>query len=696
MRLPSARSFLLLTALTAFACGGRDTTGSRPEAAAVRTGAPPSVLLITVDTLRPDALGWIGATNTTPAIDRLAADAFRFPAAVAPVPLTFPSHAAMMTGVLPRRLGLRDNGQTLGSEPRTLAEALRGRGLVTAAFVSGFPLARAFGLDRGFEIYDDRFSAGEGASLERPASETTDAALEWLSSAPAPWFLWVHYYDPHYPYEPPPDLVRRGARGAYEGEVAFVDRAIGELLAGAESVAGGALLTVFAADHGESLGEHGEGTHGFFIYDSTMLVPLLFRFPGAVRPGESGAPARLVDLTPTVLELVGAPALPDADGISLASTIGGGAQEIPPAYLETYQPWLSYGWAPLAAVRDERWKFISAPRSELYDLAADPDETTNVLDENRRLARILQGVQRAVVQRPPVGTAGQTIDAEAAAKLRALGYVGGTSAGEPPASGLRDPKDAAELRELLTEADVLMRAGDAEGAVPKFEAVLARDPGNRFALVRSGVALLALNDLDRAVPRLVEAVRASPEQPEVRTALAQALMRAGRAEEAVPHSMEAARLQPRRAIAWAELGTALGLAGRTGEAVKALQRAVAIEPRNPKLVARLAFAEHAAGRIAEAASHLERTAALEGDGFAYPGSLGILLADLGRDDEARHWLERSRSGEGDFAEARLRLARLEADRGEIESARRALAEAVAASPALRNRVRNDPKLAGLL
>lgn len=685
-------AFSLLLALLLATCRNRESLRDQQA----RTSSA-SVLLITLDTLRPDLLGWIGGRNETPAIDRLAEEGFRFPAAISPVPLTLPSHAAMMTGVLPRRLGLRDNGQMLGAEPVTLAEILRTRGYATAAFVSGYPLARAFGLDRGFDSYDDQFTMGEGESLERPAPDTAAAAVKWLASAREPWFLWVHFYDPHYPYEPPAEFARPGTKGPYDGEVAFADRAIGELLAAAESAANQAFLTVFAGDHGESLGEHGEGTHGFFVYDATVLVPLVFRLPGTIHPGESREPARLLDLAPTILDLLSAPSLPRADGASLVATLRGNPQEISPTYVETYQPWLSYGWSPLQAVRSAGWKFIAAPRPELYDLASDPGENQNVFDTNREQARALARLHRDILKLPALSTPKESPDPEAMAKLRALGYVGsGGFSAEPPAAGLRDPKDARELRDLLTAADLLLRAGEYRRAIPKFEEVLSRDPRNRFALLRSGVALLSAGAVARAIPRLETAVQLSPDQAEARSALAQALMRAGRAEEAVPHAMEATRLQPRRAATWADLGNALGLSKKPQQAVRAFERAVELEPHNSRLLARLAFAEHAAGRIREAAEHLERTAGLEGDQFPYSGALGIILADLGRADDAREWLARSREGEGDFAESRFRLALLEADRGDLKSARQALHEAVAVSPELRVRARRSPKLVDLL
>jgi choline-sulfatase len=679
--------------LLALACRKDGAPASR---ASSKAASRPNVLLVTLDTLRPDALGWVAGRNATPALDRLAAGGFRFPAAVSPVPLTFPSHVAVLSGVLPRRLGLRDNGQTLGAAPTTLAEVFRGRGYSTAAFVSGYPLARGFGLERGFDNYDDRFSAGEGESLERPAPETTKAAVAWLASAKAPWFLWVHYYDPHYPYEPPREFARPGARGPYDGEVAFADRAIGELLARAEVSAAGDLLTVFAGDHGESLGEHGEGTHGFFVYDATVLVPLVVRGP-RIAPGASAAPARLVDLAPTVLDLAGVPPLAGIDGVSLVPTLRGRGQTIPPAYVETYQPWLSYGWAPLKGLRQGSWKLIAAPRPELYDLSSDPREEKNLFDVERDRARELEIARQQLESLPPVGAPGKSADAEAVAKLRSLGYVGaGGDAGEPPPTALRDPKDGRALRDLLTEADVLLRAGKGARAIPKFDAVLARDPGNRFALLRSGVALLAAGDAARAVPRLTKAVESSPGQPEARSALAQALIRIGRPSDAIPHAMEVVRLQPGLASAWAELGTALGRAKRVPEAVRAFERAVELEPQNPSLIARLAFAEHAAGKVVEAARDLARTAALQGDAFSHSGALGVLLFDLGRREEARKWLAASRRDDPDFAEARFRLALSEADRGEPDAARRALAEAMTASPALRARARKEPGLAGLL
>ena len=625
---------------------------------------PASVLLITVDTLRPDALGWVAGRNATPVIDRLAGEGFRFPAAVAPVPLTHPSHSAMLTGLWPRRLGLRDNGQALPAGPATLAEDLRGHGYATAAFVSGYPLDSAFGLDRGFDVYDDALTRGAGpeGDLERPAAATAAAAAAWIRSAPRPFLAWVHFYDAHYPYEPPAEDRRPGARGAYDGEVAFVDRAIGALLPAIGADGPGDLLTVFAGDHGESLGEHGEGTHGFFIYDSTVVVPLFVRFKGQVAPGSSGQPARLLDVTPTVLDLLSLPPLAGIDGVSLRPLLEGGSSAAEPAYIETYQPWLSYGWSPLRAVRHRGWKLIDAPRPELYDLDVDPREERNVIDAQPERAAELRRLLQQAAALPAAGAAAPVADADALARLRALGYTGSSrSAAEPPSPGLRDPKDGRALRDLLTEGDLLLRRGQLRPAVARFDAVLARDPDNRFALLRAGVALLEQGEARGAIARLQRAVELDPRQPEARSALADALGRAGRHEAAVEQWQQAVRLQPGRAEPWANLGSALGRSGKPKEAVEAMARAVELEPRNPRLLARLAFAEHGAGRIEDAARHLRDAAAASAPGeFPHAGALGLVLLQAGHRDEARAWLARSRPSEPEYAEARRALARLEA------------------------------------
>jgi arylsulfatase A-like enzyme/Flp pilus assembly protein TadD len=552
-------------------------------------------------------------------MDALAEGGVRFPAAVSPVPLTLPAHASLMTGLLPRRHGVRDNGQVLGAGPATLAEVLRGQGYATAAFIGGYTLRAPFGLDRGFEHYDDELPGGEDAWRERPAARTTAAALAWLrarlASAEAgrpPVFVFVHYYDPHDPYTPPARLAQPGPRGAYDGEVRAVDEAIGELRRGLREMgADRDLLTVFTADHGESLGEHGEETHGFFVYDSTVLVPLVFHFPSRLEPAQSGLPARLQDIAPTVLDLLGLGGLGSVDGISLAPALRGGRQALPPAYLESQQPWLGYGWAALAAVRAEGFKLIAAPRPELFDLRSDPGEKSDLFDRKPEVARrLLAELRRMEGAAPPLDRPAP--DPETLEALRALGYSGGAArASASPGAGLADPKDRLAEKRALAEAESLMLRRDHARALAGLDAVLAVEPDNRLALLRSGAALIALRRPGEAIPRLERLVKIDPDHAEARYELADALTRAGDRTHAVEQWREALRLQPRRAVAWSNLGAVLLQAGRAGDAAAALERAHALEPRDAVLAANLGAVRY----------HLALTAAREG-----------------RPEEARRWL----------------------------------------------------------
>ena len=678
--------------------------GGLPAGAAAPPAAAPDVLLITVDTLRPDALGWVAGGDATPAIDRLAREGFAFAGAVAPSPLTLPSHSSLLTGLVPPRHGVRANGQLLGAGPRLLAEAFAAAGYETAAFVSGYPLSRAFGLARGFGHYDDALSEGEGQWLERRAPDTVAAALGWLRTAQRPWFVWVHFYDPHLPYDPVEKPPGKDARGGYDGEVAVVDRAIGTLLAGLEAAAAGRAeetpggaprLAVFAADHGESLGEHGEASHGYFVYESTIAVPLVFHYPGIVAAGRGEGAPGLVDVAPTILDLAGLPPLLDVDGVSLRPTLEGGEPPLAPSYLESFQPWHSYGWSPLRGVRHGDWKWIAAPVPELYRLDEDPMETTNVYPDNVARGRAMHRMLRQFLDREPVASSGVD-DPEVLAKLRALGYLGaGAAPGEPPAD-LPDPKARLPLRGLLTEGQELLDAGAFAGALAKLDAALAEEPDNPFALSRSGLALLRLGESAAAAERLRRALARGPGEVETRALLAEALGQAGDWQAAAGEWMEVVRRQPGVARHWSNLGGALGRGGEVERAVAALTRAAELE-RSPDRLSRLAFAEFGAGRLADAARHLEEAAALAGaPAFRHAGALGLILYRLERVEEARAWLARSSRTEPEYAEARLALARVEAAAGRAEEARRALGEALAARPGLRPEAQADPLLAPLL
>ncbi len=653
------------------------------------------MLLVTVDTLRPDALGFVAGVNETPAIDALAADGFRFPTTVTPTPLTLPAHASLMTALLPRRHGARDNGQVLPAGPATLAESLRAGGWTTAAFVSGFPLRALFGLDRGFAHYDDTLPLGTRARLERAADATTAAAVAWIASAPEPWFVWVHYYDPHDPYTAHGAFPRAGRQAAYHSEVAFADDAFGALRRGIAARDARPLLTVLTSDHGESFGEHGESTHGFFLYDTTVTVPLVVHFPGRVPAGTSTLPARLVDVAPTMLELLGLPALGAADGASLVAAMNGRADALPPAHLETLHPWLTYGWAPLCALRTADRKLVAAPRAELYDLSHDPAETTNLIADRPDEARTL-GDTLARMTPPVAATGARPEDERVRASLEALGYVASATGADEVPAGLPDPKDRVDMRRALLRADGLLRRERPREALAAFDAVLAEEPSNRFAMFRSGIAFVRAGAPRAAAERLGRTVQLDPSNADARFALADALTRSGEQERAVAEWREVVRLQPRRGVAWSNLGALLAALGRGDEARQTLAHAVEIEPHNPRLLTGVAETERMLGEHEAAVAHLLEAARVAPDEFRLAATLGALLLQQGRREEARAWLERSRPEDPDYAAGRLTLARDRSGQGDTAGASAALREALAVDPGLYGSAMADPELAALL
>lgn len=531
----------------------------------------PNVLLVTIDTLRPDSLGFIGGRNDTPVMDELAMSGHAFTGAISPVPLTLPAHASILSGELPHRHGVHDNGQLVPATLPLLPGILRQQGYRTAAFVSGFPLQRMFGLDRGFDHYDDVMTNGDEGWVERRAEETVAAVETWLAANPSdkPFFDWVHFYDPHDPYQPPREFWQPGERGAYDGEVAYTDYWLGKLIEQVRAASGSRpLLIVVTADHAEALGEHREKTHGYFVYDSTMKVPLILNWPGKIKHAIGADPVQLIDIAPTILALLGIDRMSGTDGISLAEGLDSGSIRVHPAYSETWLPWTYYGWSPLTAWRDGEWKLIDAPNLELYATGAVPGEQDNLAQTRTEVADRLTLALDAAKSRKTSIAIGQA-DEKAMERLRSLGYVGvGAAITEAPA-GLADPKLMLDVRDALQGAEGLLRDGRFAEAESLFEQVLESDPDNRFANLRSGVALLKLGRSTDAVARLQHAVTIDPHRAEGRFALGDALMRVGEFVAAADQWAALAELQPRRPEAWFNLAEALRKSGEVSRAGKA-------------------------------------------------------------------------------------------------------------------------------
>ncbi len=395
------------------------------------TASKPNVLLITLDTTRADRLGSYGyGRAATPNLDRLAARGVRFAQALSSAPLTLPSHASLMTGRQPYSHGVRNNGYfALSPDVATLAQSFAAAGYDTAAFVSSFVLDRQFGLARGFSAYNDTLDhepAGGAASLEleRRGDRTVAAATEWLAARQPgkPYFLWVHLYDPHEPYAAPSPLREQFSSQPYDGEIAFVDSLAGVLIG---KTAGSPGLIVVAGDHGESLGDHGESTHGLFVYESALHVPLIFAGAGVRNPAVVNEPVRLIDVAPTMLELAGLAPLSGVDGESLRPlmTAAATSENPTPVYAETYFPQFFMGWSPLRSLRVGRWKYIEAPEPELYDLSADAAERTNVLDRHASTAASLGRALEAMVAASTDKMTPLALSDQARQRLASLGYV---------------------------------------------------------------------------------------------------------------------------------------------------------------------------------------------------------------------------------------------------------------------------------
>lgn len=603
-----------------------------------KSAAPPDILLISVDTLRADRLGCYGATAVdTPAIDSLARQGVRFSNAFSPVPLTLPAHWTLHTGLEPWHHGVADNGMAADLPPgATLAEKLGAAGYDTAAFVSAFVLHSTFGLDRGFARYDDGPAAD--AALDRlahataPADERVGRALRWLQKrdrkSGRPFFLWLHLFDPHAPYDPPAEFRARYRGRPYDGEVAFVDQQLARLLAGLERLGvADRTLIVLAADHGESLGEHGEQTHGVLLYDATLRIPLIFRFPAALPAGAvREEPATLADLAPTVLAAAGlAPGR--ADGRDL---FGAGAAAARPLAAISEGPHRRFGWAPLTALRDGRFKYIASSTRELYDWQGDPGELRNLRDGEParadRMARAARAVDRELRDRLEQ-RAGAEPSAETRAGLAALGYAGGS----PPAR--RAPVDPGAALASLGELDAayqLFAEGRLELAERKLTALLGR-PDFPAGPTLEGLARLARL---RGDPAAAEAayLRLLAADSGNLTALAQLLLLArerGDLTLALVRARRLAALAPGDGGASRLLAETLAAAGDGAAAEAEWRRGLAAAPRAGWL--RLSFARFlaAAGRRDEARRELAPLAAAEDLPEDLHEAAGELAAEVG-------------------------------------------------------------------
>ena len=652
---------------------------------ALDTRADQNVLLITIDTLRADALSSYGGPAQTPNLDRLAREGARFAFAHAHAVVTLPSHTSILSGLLPYEHGMRDNsGFRVRPGTPTLATRLKARGFATGAFVGGFPLTKRFGLTPGFDVYDDQMPETRGAvemsMPERPAGEVVTRATAWVARQTGPFFGWVHVFDPHSPYRPPQELAGTYSAQPYHGEVAFVDRALGGLLDRLASLPRPTLVIV-TADHGESLGEHGELTHGMFAYEATLRVPLIV---ARVNPGASGAvtsgvvidtPVRHIDIVPTVLEAVGAERDTSLSGASLREIIAGTASGDRPTYFESMTYNLVRGWAPLRGVLAERAKYIDLPIPELYELRADPGEAANLANAQRDRLQVLTNLLRTYNVAAPNRPGRET--AEAAAALRSLGYVQGSAPAKSVYTEADDPKRLVEVDRDLHRATELNQGGRKEEAVAMLQSVIARRPDTADAYMSLAYAFWEAGDPQQAIAVLekglasgapdrdirirlgiylaeshtdsMKAIRLlegmSSEDVEALNGLGVAYGDAGRFEDAMRTFRQILTLDSTNGLAYQNLASIVlrqALASRSEpdrrarlqEAEAHARKAIEVDPALPDAYTTLGVALSTTGRKGDAIASWKRAVELDGSQFNALYNLWLELASAGRRDEA--------------------------------------------------------------
>ena len=608
--------------------------GTKPDAgASSTTSTRPSILLVTLDTTRADAIGPEAAGVETPAFNAIAARGRRYRQAYATVPETLPSHTSMMTGLYPGGHGVHENARFVAGTLPAIAERLQQAGYRTAAFVSSFTLARRFGLARGFDVYDDELAAG---TVERDAAGTTDAALAHLArTSDQPLFVWVHYYDPHYPYAAPEPFRTKYAARPYLGEVAAMDRQLGRLVQGFEQHVKGPAAVIVAADHGEGLGDHGEAQHGNLLYQSTMHVPLVLVAPG-IAAGVTDTPVSTRRIFHTISDLAGL-----GSENSLRAVAASGSGGAPPEVVlgEAMKPFLEYGWQPQVMAIDGSLKAILAGRLEVYDVAADPSEARNL-----GAGANLPGAARKALDDYPVASPGaarapDTLDDEARRRLASLGYVGATAAPAIRKDAPR-PADMAGLFEALDKASGLFVNGQYAQAIPLLEKILATDPFNLDATLRLATAHSALGHHARAVEVFRRAAQIAPQSPDVRTYLALHYARTSDWPRAVPLLEQVLAETPERVPALEALATLRERQGRVEEAVSLRQKLYALRTPTAAELTGLGQLAMRVGQTPAAIDAFERARRQQGAAFTHDLELGVLYLSARRLEEAKGALDR--------------------------------------------------------
>jgi arylsulfatase A-like enzyme/tetratricopeptide (TPR) repeat protein len=682
VRRTSGRPFrgLLLSALVlVLGCGG----GSR--------GA--NVLLVTFDTTRADRIGAYGNQRAvTPAIDSLAAEGVLFSNAHASIPLTLPSHATILTGLYPTAHGIRDNGLfVLADDVVTLPEILRERGYATAAAISGFPLVKRFNLGQGFDLYDDDLRRKDEDFLgrrprrqslffeERRAARTNEAVLPWLEEHhDQPFFVWIHYYDPHRPWDPPPPYDELLADDPYQAEIAYADESLGQILDRLR--AWGVFddtMVVVTSDHGEGLGEHNESTHSLLNYETTLRVPMIVRPPGGTKPTVVDDLVAGVDIAPTVLDALGIEPPVELQGHSLYGYVtgSGGVPANRRFYAETLSPRLSHGWGELRTLYEGNWKYVHGPRPELYDLAADPDEHFDraVLDGDRA-TELRQALGRFINDHAMTTAAAVPVDEQTRAQLMALGYISGGAESGPIVEELLDdgipPQDRVVDINLSSEARNLLTAGRGAAARQVVGELLERDPINPFyreLMVRAELLSGRLETAADILGSILADPRGRGASAGVLATVGYQLVLAGDVERGLDFGAKAVQLDP-SAIHHYQLASARREAGDPEGAHESLMATLDADPNHARAKVDLAIRLAVTGQRDLARETFEE--ALRNDPFYAKGhyNYGAFLLETGHPGAALERFRRATELDRGYRASYLAQVFVELQLGEVERA----------------------------
>ena len=640
-----------------------------------------SVILITIDTLRADHVGCYGAQMVkTPTLDSLARDGVVFERAISQVPLTWPSHAVILTGTYPFQNGVQDfTGQPLAPQFRSVAQAFKQSGYSTGAVVSAFVLDRTWGLARGFDFYDDAFSAKtfetkESGLVDRRAGESVAHAIAWLrKNQRRPFFLWLHLYDPHSPYDPPEPYRTDYRTHLYDGEIAYADHELGNVISWLkQNHIYDSSLIVALSDHGESLGEHGEEEHGFFIYNATVHVPLIVKPPAGsgIQAGRRGEPVETAAVAPTLLELAELEDSKDSIRLQFQSQpLLRSAQDKNSdqaetkkiqAYSETFYPFSSFGWSPLHALESSRFHFIEAPNAELYDLEADPGETRNILAQEPATVAVLQEELRTRLAGNPFARSGEgpsNLSADAQAKLRALGYFGFRAAVSPEAikQGLADPKDKLwEFNSILKAEDAFQLKQD-DRAEALLDEVQEKDPQIYIIPFLLGESALRRQDWQKAAAQLQRCLELNPNFDNAMTGLGRALAKLGRGDEARSWLDKTLKNNPENYQAWYQIGL-LNAATDRAAAQAAYEKTIVIQPNFSAGQRELGMLLFQQKDFAAAAVHIEKSIALGLEDARLHNFLGICYNHTNRTTKAIAEFRLAIAMDPNLAEAHLNLA----------------------------------------